>query len=294
MQRADLEIDDDGRRLRLAWVEWGARDAAHTVVCVHGLTRNARDFDALAHRLAQTGARVLCVDVPGRGASGWLDDPMRYTVPVYARQLAAWLDALRLARVDWVGTSMGGLIALELARTQPERLHRLVLNDIGPFVAKETLAPIKAYLGLDLVFASLDALEAHLRTIHAGFGPLADQVWRHLAEHSARRVRDGWRLHYDPRIREPFLAVAEQDIDMWEAWQGLSCPVLVLRGAQSTILDAATAERMTQTGPRARLVTFEGIGHAPALFDPTQIAVVVGFLLEPGADRSSLPEEGAR
>lgn len=281
MQRADLEIDDHGRRLRLSWTEWGARDAARTVVCVHGLTRNARDFDALAKALAERGARVLCVDVAGRGQSGWLEDPMRYTVPVYARQLSAWLDALGLAQVDWVGTSMGGLIALELAREKPERFRSLVLNDIGPFVAKETLAPIKAYLGLDLSFASLDELEAHLRTIHAGFGALSDEVWRHLARHSARPEGERLRLHYDPRIREPFLAAAEQDIELWDAFERLSCPVLVLRGAESAILDAATAERMTKTGPRAELVVFAGVGHAPALFDPKQIGAVVAFLLQP-------------
>lgn len=278
MQRCSLAIEDEGRPLELSWTEWGKSDAARTVVCVHGLTRNARDFDALAAGLARGGARVLCVDVAGRGESGWLEDPMRYTVPVYARQLSAWLDALGLDRVDWIGTSMGGLIALEIARERPERFRSLVLNDIGPFVAKETLAPIKAYLGLDLSFASLDELEAHLRTIHAGFGALPDEVWRHLAEHSARREGDRFRLHYDPRIREPFLAAAEEDIDMWDAFERLFCPVLVLRGAESAILDVETAERMTRTGPKAELVVFEGVGHAPALFDPDQIGAVAGFL----------------
>lgn len=278
MRRRFLTIDDEGRPLRLSWTEWGEPGAVRTVVCVHGLTRNARDFDALAAELARRGARVLCVDVAGRGGSDWLDDPMRYAVPVYARQLGTWLDALGLDRVDWVGTSMGGLIALELARATPERLRSLVLNDIGPFVARETLAPIAAYLGLDLAFADLDELEAHLRTIHAGFGPLPDEVWRHLARHGARRDGERLTLHYDPRIREPFLAAAGTDIEMWDAWERLRCPVLVLRGAESAILDAATAEKMTRTGPRAALVVFEGVGHAPALFDPGQIDAVAGFL----------------
>jgi len=279
MQRHSLAIDDDGRPLELSWTEWGKPDAARAVVCVHGLTRNARDFDALAAGLARGGARVLCVDVAGRGESGWLEDPMRYTVPVYARQLGVWLDALGLDRVDWVGTSMGGLIALEIARDRPERFRSLVLNDIGPFVAKEALAPIRAYLGLDLSFASLDELETHLRTIHAGFGTLPDEVWRHLATHSARREGDRFRLHYDPRIREPFIAAAEEDIEMWDAWKRISCPVLVLRGAESAILDTETAERMTRTGPKAELVVFEGVGHAPALFAPDQIAAVTDFVL---------------
>lgn len=281
MQYRSLQITDDGGPLDLAWVEWGEPEAGQVIVCVHGLTRNARDFDALARALAESGARVLCVDVAGRGKSGWLEDPMRYTVPVYARQLTTWLDALGLESVDWVGTSMGGLIALEMARSRPQRFRRLVLNDIGPFIAKEALAPIKAYLGLDLSFPDLAQLEAHLRAIHAGFGQLPDEVWRHLAMHSARREGDRLRLHYDPRIREPFLRAAAEDIVMWDAWQALTCPVLVLRGADSAILARDTAERMTTTGPRAKVVVFAGVGHAPALFDPAQIATVADFLAPP-------------
>ena len=280
MQRYSLEIADAGTPLRLSWVEWGAAAAPRTVVCVHGLTRNARDFDGLARALAAAGLRVLCVDVPGRGQSGWLADPLRYTVPVYALQLAQWLDRLGLARVAWVGTSMGGLIALELARSQPDRFRQLVLNDIGPFVARSALSPIKTYLGLDLVFPSLEAVERHLRSIHAGFGPLPDAVWRHLAAHSARRDHDGWRLHYDPRIREPFLQTAEADIDMWEGWERLACPILVLRGAESNILSAETAARMRCSKPGVQLVEFAGVGHAPALFARDQIATVEKFVTE--------------
>ncbi|GBD45137.1 Tropinesterase [bacterium HR40] len=277
MRRRSAAIDDEGRNLRLSFVEWGDPQGP-PVVCVHGLTRNARDFDALAAALATRGARVLCIDVAGRGESDWLTDPMRYTVAVYARQLAALLDTLGLAAVDWVGTSMGGLIALDIARRTPGRLRRLVLNDIGPFVSREALVPIRGYLGLDLAFANLDQAEAHLRTIHAGFGPLADRIWRHLAAHSVRFDGDRLRLHYDPRIRDPFLATADTGIDMWEAWQRLACSVLVLRGAESAILDTTTLQRMTRSGPPVRIVEFPGVGHAPALFDPAQIEVVVEFL----------------
>lgn len=268
---------DGAPPLRLHWTAWGAEGAAATVVCVHGLTRNARDFDALAGALAD-GARVLCVDVAGRGGSDWLGDPADYEATTYARHLATWLTALGVPDVDWVGTSMGGLIGLLLAAAEPSPIRRLVLNDVGPFVPKEALAAIGSYLVLDLVFPSQEALEAHLRAIHAPFGPLTDAQWRHLATHSARPVPEGWRLHYDPAIREPFARSAGEDIDLWALYDRVRCPTLVLRGAESALLDARTAAAMTERGPRATLVTFAGIGHAPALMAADQIAAVRSFL----------------
>lgn len=273
-----LEVGEGPERVRLAWIERGPEDAARTVVCVHGLTRNARDFDRLGEDLAARGLRVLQVDVAGRGRSGWLQDPLLYDLPVYARQLAAWLDALGLVRVDWIGTSMGGLVALELAKTRPEVFRTVVLNDIGPFVPAAALEPIAAYLGLDPAFPHIDALEDHLRAIHAGFGPLGHEGWRHLALHSARREGDVWRLHYDPRIREPFLARRGRDIVLWEGFGRLSCPVLVLRGETSPVLPRETVAAMRARRPDLGVVEFPGIGHAPALMDRAQIDVVAAFL----------------
>ncbi len=277
MRRRRLVLEEEGG-VGIAWIEWGAAEASRIVVCVHGLTRNARDFDFLAARLAAGGARVICVDVAGRGRSDWLADPRGYVLPTYVRQMRAFLDRLGLAAVDWVGTSMGGLIALLLAAEDPGRIRRLVLNDIGPYVAAASLAPVRAYLGLDLAFADLGELEAHLRTIHAGFGPLDDARWRHLATHSARREGDRLRLHYDPAIRVPFLEETARDLDLWPVFDALSCPVLLLRGALSPVLDPATATAMTVRGPRARLVTFAGVGHAPALMSGDQIDIVADWL----------------
>jgi len=273
-----LEVGEGPGRVRIAWIERGPADAARTVVCVHGLTRNARDFDHLGRDLAARGFQVLQVDVAGRGRSGWLDDPLLYDLPVYARQLAAWLDALGLPRVDWVGTSMGGLVALELAKSRPRLFCTLVLNDIGPFVPAAALEPIAAYLGLDLAFPHIDALEEHLRTIHAGFGPLGQEGWRHLALHSARREGAVWRLHYDPRIREPFLARRGQDIVLWDGFDALACPVLVLRGETSAVLPRDVVAEMRRRRPDLGVVEFPGIGHAPALMARDQIDVVGAFL----------------
>ena len=181
--------------------------------------------------------------------------------------------------MDWVGTSMGGLIGMGVAASGAP-IRRLVLNDIGPFIPKAALERINMHLGLSLSFASLEALEAHLREIHAGFGPLSDAEWRHLAEHSASRREDGtFRLSYDQRLAEPMKRGPIEDIDLWPVWDQIRCPVLVLRGAQSDLLLAATAEEMTRRGPGAEVVEIDGTGHAPALMAKDQIAIVRDWLL---------------
>jgi pimeloyl-ACP methyl ester carboxylesterase len=268
--------------LEIACTAWGRPGVGRSVVCLHGLTRNGRDFDRLAAALAAPGRHVICPDMPGRGRSGWLDDPSRYTVPVYADLSLNLLQALGLGRVDWVGTSMGGLIGMTLAARKDSPIARLVLNDIGPLVPKEALALIADHVGRDPRFDDVDALEAHLRAIHAGFGELDDAAWRHLARHGARPTGDGrLALAYDPRIAEAFREQAEEDLDLWEVYDAVTCPTLVLRGGDSLLLTATTAREMTERGPRAEIVTFPGVGHAPSLMVEAQIAVVRRFLDAP-------------
>ncbi|MEZ5906265.1 MAG: alpha/beta hydrolase [Geminicoccaceae bacterium] len=251
--------------------------APRTVLCLHGLTRNARDFDFLAAALAGT-ARVLALDVAGRGRSGWLADPTRYAVPTYVSQVTAFLDGLGLAAVELVGTSMGGIIGMGLAASQPTRVAKLVLNDIGGRVPVAALAGIAERLrDQPPVFADLAGLEAHLRRVHAPFGPLTDTEWAHLARHSARPVPGGLALHYDPAIAQPFGETATADLELWQLYDAITCPTLLLHGAESTLLPAAVAAEMTGRGPKAKLVTFDGVGHAPALMAANQIAAVRGI-----------------
>ena len=262
----------------LSYADWGSPDAARTIVCVHGLTRNGRDFDHLATAL-QDHARVICPDMVGRGLSDPLHDPEQYALPTYVAHMLQLLDQLEPGQVDWVGTSMGGLIGMGVAASGAP-IRRLVLNDIGPFIPKTALERINRHLGLSLSFASLEALEAHLREIHAGFGPLSDAEWRHLAEHSASRREDGtFRLSYDQRLAEPMKREPISDVDLWPVWDQVRCPVLVLRGTQSELLLAATAEEMTRRGPGAEVVEIDGTGHAPALMARDQIAIVRDWLL---------------
>jgi pimeloyl-ACP methyl ester carboxylesterase len=283
MREASCTIEDVQGPLTLGYVEWGDPEAARTVLCLHGLTRNARDFDGLARTLADD-LRVIALDVAGRGRSGRLADPARYAVPTYVGHAAAFMAALGLAEVDLVGTSMGGIIGMALAAapTPPgarPAVRRLVLNDIGGWVPKEALAPIGAYLGAPPeTFPDLPALERHLRYIHQGFGPLTDEQWAHLARHSARAVQGGFVMHYDPAIATPFLAGAAADLDLWVLYDAVTCPTLVLRGAESILLPADVAEAMTRRGPKAELVTFAGIGHAPALMAADQIETIRRFL----------------
>jgi pimeloyl-ACP methyl ester carboxylesterase len=264
---------------RIVYGEWGS-DAARTVVCVHGLTRNGRDFDALAEAL-QTDFRIVCPDLPGRGRSHWLPVATEYGPPAYLADMAALIARLGEDEVDWVGTSLGGLLGMMLAAQPNNPIRRLVLNDIGAFVGKEALRRISGYVGTDPLFADLDALEGYLREVHAPFGPLTDAQWRHLATHSARPdpAGDGFRLHYDPGLAAPFKAGFDADVDLWPLWDAIACPVLILRGADSDILSHETAETMLTRGPEAELIEFPGIGHAPMLMDPAQITAVREFLL---------------
>jgi pimeloyl-ACP methyl ester carboxylesterase len=262
---------------RLAYVEWAGPPGARTVLCVHGLTRNGRDFDALARALSRR-FRVVCPDVVGRGRSQWLSHPEDYGYPLYLSDMAALIARLDVAEIDLVGTSMGGLIGMMLAAQPGTPIRRLVVNDIGPLIAKEGLDRIASYVGADPGFPDLAALEAYLRRISASFGQLTDAEWRHLAEHGARRRPDGsLGRAYDPGIAAAFATVTG-DIDLWPVWDKIACPTLVLRGAQSDLLRAGDAAAMTRRGPKAKLVELPGIGHAPALMAAEQIAIVEDFL----------------
>ncbi|MCW2247048.1 pimeloyl-ACP methyl ester carboxylesterase [Azospirillum fermentarium] len=264
----------------MAYTQWGREGAERTVVCVHGLTRNGRDFDHLALALSG-GCRVACPDVVGRGRSGWLAEPALYGYPQYVADMAVLLARLNVDTVDWVGTSMGGLIGMMVAAQPGSPIRRLVINDVGPFVAQEGLQRIADYVGKDPVFEDMAAVEAYLRFVLMGFGRLTDRQWRHMAETSARRLPDGrFGLAYDPGIAAVFKAQPIGPVDLWHLWDRITCPVLVIRGAKSDILTAETAEEMTRRGPKARLVTFAGAGHAPALMDEEQIAAVRAFLEE--------------
>jgi pimeloyl-ACP methyl ester carboxylesterase len=260
----------------MAYAEWGDPASKKVLVCVHGLTRNGRDFDVLAKAFQET-YRVICPDIVGRGRSDWLSDSAQYTPLQYSADVTALIAQLDVDAVDWVGTSMGGIIGMVMAALPGTPIRRMVLNDVGPLIAKPALERIGTYVSAPPVFDDLDALEAYLRVVHAPFGDLTDAQWAQMARHGHREVEDGVTLGYDPGIADAFKGPIA-DIDMWGLWDAIKCPVLALRGESSDLLSPETAMKMTARGPKATLETIPGCGHAPALMNNTQIALIRDWL----------------
>jgi pimeloyl-ACP methyl ester carboxylesterase len=263
---------------RVAYTEWGENDNPRVLVCVHGLTRNGRDFDTLAAALS-SDYRVVCPDVVGRGASEWLADKGDYGYPQYLNDMTVLLARLNAERVHWVGTSMGGLIGMMLAAQPGSPVTRLVMNDVGPFIPAPALERIAAYVGLNPRFSGLEELDQYLRSIYAPFGPFTDEQWQGLVRSTVRELGDGSiGLAYDPGIAEPLRAMPKKDVDMWPIWSNVRCPVLVMRGERSDVLTAEVAAQMAATDARVELVELAGIGHAPTLMCDDQIALVCDWL----------------
>jgi pimeloyl-ACP methyl ester carboxylesterase len=265
---------------RMAYAEWGARDNPRVLICVHGLTRNGRDFDALAEAMS-AHYRVICPDVVGRGQSGRLRDPAGYAIPQYVADMVTLIARLNVDSVHWVGTSMGGLIGMALAAQEGTPIHKLVLNDVGPQITSESLQRIATYVGTDPDWANFDEALAYVKAVSAPFGPLTEAQWRHLTETSIVQRPDGrWAFRYDPRIAEPFKAsFSGQEINLWPLYERIACPTLVVRGAETDLLTRDTWERMGACGPLAKLAEIPGVGHAPMFMADDQIAVVRDFLL---------------
>ena len=266
---------------RMAYVEWGERDNPDVLVCVHGLTRCSRDFDFLAAALAPR-YRVVCPDVAGRGDSDWLRDPGEYEVPHYAADMVTLIARLDVESVHWVGTSLGGLIGMAIASLPGSPIARLVLNDVGPVLTAAALQRIGAYVGKWPPLPDMEAAVQFVRSTSETFGPHTDAEWRFLTEHVVRRNPDGsLRMHYDPALAAPYKAeIPQKDMELWNYYDPIHCPTLVLRGEESDLLTRDTAKQMAERGPRARLVEIPGVGHAPTLIHADQIAIVRDFLLE--------------
>ena len=259
------------------YTEWG-QPQAEVVIAWHGLARTGRDMDAIAGHLASRW-RVICPDTVGRGLSAWSPLPdQEYCLAFYERQALDLLDQLGITHCHWLGTSMGGAIGLRAAAGALQgRIRRLVLNDIGPELAAPAVARIRSYAGSPPSFVTVAELEAYFRSIYKPYGWLSDEQWRKLTESSLRRLADGRVTpHYDPAMVRQF-STHPNDYDQWPAWDALSLPVLVLRGAASDLLLPEVAEAMRNRGPRAVVVTVPDCGHAPALNTPAQFALVERF-----------------
>lgn len=267
---------------RMHYYDWGDPENSRVVICVHGLTRNGRDFDFLAQALSRD-FRIVCPDVAGRGRSEWLESKQDYGYAQYMADMTALVARVTAGAektIYWVGTSMGGLLGILMAAMPKNPIRKLIVNDAGLLVPKAALERLALYVGKDPRLATLDVLEAHVRHISAPFGALSDEQWRHLTVHSAKQHADGtWGFRYDPAIANAFSGELN-DIDLSAYWDAVRCPTLLLRGADSDILLRATAEAMTRRGPKATLVEFQAVGHAPMLMSDEQVTAVRDFLLQ--------------
>ena len=267
----------------MGYAEWGAADNPRVLICVHGLTRLGRDFDRLARAMAPE-YRVVCPDVVGRGRSDHLRDPQHYGIPQYAADMVTLIARLDVEQVDWVGTSMGGLIGIALAGQAQSPIRRLVINDVGPRLDAAAIARIGDYVGTPMSFSSVDQAVDYISVIAAPFGLTRREDWRELVEPGLKRDGARWILHYDPRIAVPFRAAtpertAADEAALWALYDNIRCPTLVIRGENSDLLSRATLDDMARRGPRAKTVEIAGVGHAPTLMLANEIAIVRSFLL---------------
>ena len=270
---------------RMGYWEWGDSHNSKVLVCVHGLTRQGRDFDVLAQAML-ADYRVVCPDVVGRGESDWLSDPGGYSVPMYVADMVTLLARLNASSLDWVGTSMGGLIGLGVAALPNNPIRRFVINDVGPTLEASAIARIGSYLGLPMHWKTVEEAADYMRGIAKGFGPHTPEQWLALTRPMLKAEGSGFAPHYDPRIGVPFRSVTPEmaafgEALLWKAYDAVTARTLLLRGAESDLLTPATAHAMTQRGPKAQLIEFAGVGHAPTLIAPDQVAAVREFLLSP-------------
>ena len=274
---------------RMAYKEWGDPQNPRVLICVHGVTRVSDDFDNLAQALCQD-YRVVCPDVAGRGRSEKLRNPQLYQIPQYVSDMVTLIARVTAnssaGTVDWFGTSMGGLIGMALASLPDNPIRKLVLNDVGPTLDLAALARIGDYIGQDVRFATFDEAAQFIREVSLTFGPHSDAEWRKLASDVLRQDQDGfWVRHYDLGLAVPFKSSTPESMKdaekmLWLAYDAIACPTLLVRGAESDLLSHATAQAMTQRGPRAKLVELPGVGHAPTFTHADQIAIAKDFLLK--------------
>jgi pimeloyl-ACP methyl ester carboxylesterase len=268
---------------RMAYTEWGDPANPRVLLCVHGLTRSGRDFDAVARAFAGE-YRVVCPDVAGRGLSDWLADPRHYGIPQYVADMVTLIARLNVETVDWFGTSMGGLIGMSLGGLPNTLIRKMLLNDVGPHIEPAALARIGEYLGKPARFASLDEGVRHAAKLAASFGPLTDDEWTSINTPLLHEHDGAWTFRYDPGIATPFTAATEEqtaagETFLWHALASIRTPVLVVRGETSDLLSRETVAKMVEKGQAVTSAEAAGAGHAPAFLAAEQIALARDFFL---------------
>ena len=268
----------------MSYQQWGDADNPEVLVCVHGLARVSDDFDVLAADLC-SHYRVICPDVVGRGGSGHLRNPMHYQIPQYVSDMVTLLARLDVEKVDWFGTSMGGLIGMGIASLEGNPIRKLLLNDVGPALNPVALSRIGEYVGQAISFERFDEALAYIKSISQPFGAHSEAQWEKLARDVLRQNEAGqWIKHYDLGLGLPFKAttpeqVAAGEAILWATYDAIRSKTLVVRGENSDLLSIETATAMTKRGPHASLVQIPDVGHAPTFVSAEQIAIARDFFL---------------
>lgn len=291
------DVDDEQNRHIVFYCEWGDPQNKDVVVCVHGLSRNARDFDYLAAALADK-YRVICVDIVGRGKSEWLEDKSRYDYTTYVDDILKLLKHLDINKVDWVGTSMGGIIGMIVAGRYPDLIKKMVLNDIGPIIPGDAIARILKNAASKHEFRSSTDAEKALRNKMSTFGITNEEHWKHVIKHGiVKKLDSRYCFAYDPEIIPPrkiynkiraiiatILCLKRRsgysDIDLMDIWDKVSCPLLALRGKLSDVVNDDVVGIMRSSNKDIKIVELDDVGHAPMLMEEEQIKVVHDWLTE--------------
>ena len=259
---------------QLAYTDWGDINNPNVLICSHGLTRNKHDFDVLAEKLSAK-RRVICFDLPGRGESGWLNNKMAYDYTQYVVDALMVIARANIDKVDWLGTSMGGLLGMALSSLPDSPINKLIINDVGPYLPKAALQRIAEYVGQQPAFDTKEELGRYIRTVYAGFGDLSEQQWDMMLTYGQRQLDNGQvTLNYDPEISNVFLNKSLEDINLWPVWEAIKQPTLVIRCETSDLLKDETAKKMTTTGQKSTLATIHNTAHAPALMNETEMQIV--------------------
>ncbi len=262
------------------WTEWGTQENEHVVICSHGLTRNGRDFDYLAKKLG-VYCRLVCPDYPGRGSSPKLTNPQNYSIEQYVIDTFSIINTLQYTKLDWIGTSMGGLIGMAIASMPENPISQMVINDVGAEIPEQSLHDLAAELtGQPDHFNSMEEVYNYFRNAYLGFGKLEDHHYRHMGDHSVWPDPDGsgYKLARDPAIITELSKVSPSDLNLWGIWEQIEIPTLIIRGEQSGLLLAETVDKMLKIHAGASAVQFSDCGHAPSLMVDSQIKKVAEWL----------------
>ena len=281
----------------IAYTEWGNCSTQFpSVICVHGLTRNSRDFDELAFSLSNKGRHILCPDVVGRGESSWFTHACNYNFRQYVSDMNVLIARANTPHIDWIGTSMGGMRGMLIASLPNTPIRKLIINDVGPHIPLKALRRLGKYAGKDPLFKSFEEAKDYCKINFADFGDLSEEQWDHFTQYSIKQCAPNlYKLKVDPGIKypksanqwftefihHPFKALEGifYDIELWPIWKKIHCPVLVIHGKHSDLLTPEIIESMRHTHPDIEVYEIENAGHAPALLDQKEHDFIYNWLI---------------